>query len=424
MNKNQFNNPLFAIFLAFIFVIIISQFLNGVNIDKVAEVESNNSGTTFYQDTTGLINVPLSGNLSQMKYFFDALKHSGNSQVRIAHYGDSGLLGDMYSSKIREDLQKQFGGNTVGFIPIVSDDIYMRSTIKQSFSNDWETISVLTANPHNLPIGISGFVSIPKGLSWVRYATTVWHPYLKNFSTVILFYSNAKYSSIKYSFNDSTEQSINLNPGSNVQELILSTPHGNASSIKITTTQIDQACFYGVSLESGNGVYVDNYPWKGNTGLGIRSLPKSSLIQFNKLLNYKLIILSFGAVEALAFHSKDDSWFERQAINIIVRLKSLFPETSILINGVSDHSIKVGTKYVTNPRVPEMNNILFEVAAKTGITYWDTFNAMGGYNSMAKWVNANPPLGAFNYGHLSELGAEQIGDMLAKALIDAYRSYN
>jgi hypothetical protein len=358
MTKNQLNRP----FLLFIFTIIcafiISQFLKGVTLDKDKGTdEKDNLHATFYQRAPEVINVQISGNLSQMKYFFDGLKQARSSQVRVAHYGDSGLLGDMITSSIREDLQKVFGGSAVGFLSITSRDIIFRATTNQSFSDDWKTVTVLTANPQNLPLGISGFVSIPQGSSWVRYATTGWHSYLKNISTAKLFYSNAKNSSIKYSFNDGSDQYANLKPGNEVKELILNVPgSGSAKSIKITATQPNQAYFYGVSLESGNGVYIDNYPWPGDAGLGFRNIPELSLIQFNKLMNYKLIILTFGAYQAI-YSSNDDRWYENQMIKVINDLKSTFPQTSILLIGVGDKSIKKGTKFVTDPRVSELNKL-------------------------------------------------------------------
>jgi lysophospholipase L1-like esterase len=107
-------------------------------------------------------------------------------------------------------------------------------------------------------------------------------------------------------------------------------------------------------------------------------------------------------------------------IKVINDLKSTFPQTSILLIGVGDKSIKKGTKFVTDPRVSELNKLQLDIVAKTGIAFWDFFQAMGGYNSMVTWVHTNPPLGAFDYEHPTDLGAEKIGHMIAKALIDAY----
>lgn len=342
--------------------------------------------------------IALTGNLDQMKYFFDALKKVKSEKVRVAYYGDSGVEGDLITGDVRRNFQTRFGGVGVGFLSITSQDITFRNTTKMSFSDDWKTISVFTGNPNNIPLGINGFVSIPQSESWVKYETTSWFKYLKNFSTAKVFYTDAKSSSIKYSFDGGADKSASLQTGKGVKELDLNAPGDNASSIKITATAPQQAEFFGVSLESGNGVYVDNFPWRGNTGLGFRNIEESTMAQFDKLLHYNLIILHFGANEA-TFGSTDYNWYENQMVKIINNLKKAFPNTSILMIGVGDRSIKRGTRFITDPAVKILIKTQKEIASRTGIAFWNLFDAMGGDNSMDSWVHANPPLALMDYTH-------------------------
>jgi hypothetical protein len=367
-------------------------------------------------------NVQITGNLNQMKFFFNALKNLKNNIVRIAHYGDSGNEGDAITADIRKILQNQFGGKGVGYLSITSQDVDFRFTTKQTFSDNWKTVSVLTANPQNLPLGINGFVAIPQGSSWVRYETTNWDPQLKYFSTAKLFYSNAINSSIRYSINGSSDQNINLKTGADIKELDIPAQGGNATNIKITSTLANQAYFYGVSLESGNGVYVDNIAWRGNTGIGFREIPEASLRQFAKLMNHKLIILMFGNNEA-TFTALDNTWYSNQMIKIINKLKTIFPESSILMITVGDKDTKDRNKFVTDPNIIRILNVQKDIAAKTGIAYWNLFEAMGGNNSMDLWVHSSPPLAMMDYTHASSIGASHIGQMIANAIINAYKNY-
>ncbi len=367
-------------------------------------------------------NVQIEGNVDQMKYFFEALKNSKNSHVRIAHYGDSGVEGDAITADIRKTMQREFGGKGVGYLSITSQDITFRITTKHSFSDNWKTVSVLTANPQNLPLGISGFVSVPQGSSWVSYETTAWDSQLKYFSTARLFYSNAKNSSIRYSFNNGPEQSAGLKTGNDIKEITLSAPGGSASNIKISSTMADQAYFYGVSLEAGNGVYVDNFPWRGNTGLGFLNVSESSFKQFDRLMNYKLFILMFGGNEA-SFSSQDNTWYANQMVKVINNLKAAFPQSSFLLITVADKSVKKGSKFVTDPNIPLLIKVQQGIAARTGIAYWNLFEAMGGTNAMESWVKANPPLALMDYTHSTWQGYTRIGQMIAKAILNAYKNY-
>ncbi|MCK5457808.1 MAG: hypothetical protein KAI45_11830, partial [Melioribacteraceae bacterium] len=114
-------------------------------------------------------NSPLEGNLEQLQYFFEALNNSKSSQVRIAHYGDSSLEGDLITAYLRNKFQQKFGGKGVGFLPITSVDINFRETTKIRFSDDWITASIIGNNPDNIPVGVSGKVFLNSKGSWVTF---------------------------------------------------------------------------------------------------------------------------------------------------------------------------------------------------------------------------------------------------------------
>jgi len=374
-----------------------------------------------FQNGPQIRDVPISGNVSQMSYFFNAVKNSKTTKIRIAHYGDSGIEGDLITADVRNSLQKQFGGNGVGMLAITSQDIMFRSTTRQTFSNNWSTYNVVVGNPEHLPLGMNGFVSVPNGPAWVKYKTTSAYPDARTFSTVRIFYTNAKSSSIKYSFNTEAEQTATLSSGSDVKVLTLTGPE-NSKSFMLSTTMANQAEFFGVSLEDGNGVYVDNYPWRGNSGISFRDLTENTLKDFDRLCNYKLIILAFGGNVASPI-AKNYNWYENEMIKNINHLKSMFPQTSFLLLGAGDKSIKRGSRFVTDPGIPLLIKSQEHIAEKTGIAFWNTFEAMGGMNSMEQWVYANPPLALRDYTHVTAQGASKIGKMIADAILTSYRTF-
>ncbi len=367
--------------------------------------------------------IPLSGNLTQMKYFFESLKKSGKEKIRVAHYGDSGLLGDAITADLREALQEKFGGNGVGLLPITNYQYYYRCTINQSTSNNWTTYSVVT-NPYSgFSYGIDGSVTIPKGICWTKYTTSNYFNNLKYFKMAKIFYNDAQPSTIDYSFDNGLIQKATLEGGASIHELKLLAPGNGAESFKFSTTISKQANFYDVSLEDGNGVYVDNFSWSGNTGLGFDYIPKSSFLQFGKMLNYKLFIIAFGANETNFQSSQSNIWYENEMIKIINNLKNELPKTSFLLIGVGDKGFKDGKRFITNPNIPVILKLEEDIAKKTSIAFWNLFDAMGGYGTMVKWVNANPPLALIDYIHPSPLGSKKIGEMLASVIISAFNNY-
>ena len=362
-------------------------------------------------------NIPLSGDVSQMNYFFEALKQAKSKKVRIGDYGDSGNEGDLLTADIREKFQSQFGGNGVGMMAITSQDIMFRITTKHSFSDNWKTVSVLTGKEGDIPIGINGFVSIPKGSAWVKYETKSAYKSCKFFTTAKVYYTNAKASSIKYSFNNGPEKTATLQTGTGVKELVLSST-GNVTSFKMTTTMADQAQFFGVSLESGNGVYVDNYPWRGNSGVSFKDIPEFVKKDFQKYFDYKLIMLTYGA-NMMTAGNINFMWYESQMIKVIQELKTVFPQTSILLVGMGDKPTKRGSRISTDPNVFKMIQSQKNIVKATGITFWDKFEAMGGENSMLEWVDAN--LASKDYGHFNDLGSKKLAGMISDVLLNEFK---
>ncbi|MDH7605621.1 MAG: hypothetical protein QHH13_12035, partial [Melioribacter sp.] len=363
--------------------------------------------------------VKLIGNTQQLSYFFNALKNIKSKPVRIAHYGDSIIEGDLISADIRDALQKKYGGNAVGWLGIVSQDINFRTTTKHTFSDNWESASIYTNNPKKLPFGISGEVAVPKGNSWVQYEVTGARKTLKDFSIVKLYYSNAKNSEIYYSFDGGTKQTAQLKSGNNIQELILK-PASKAKSIRIEFPLAEQAYVYGVSLENESGIYVDNFPLRGNSGVDLNQINPSVLKEFAKYLNYNLIILEFG-LNILGSTKTDYNWYEREMTKVINTLKSVFPNTSIILIGVHDKAMKKGSNFVTDPAVFKLLETQKKIALNNNIAFWSMFDAMGGENSMTKWVNANPPLAYRDFVHFNDQGAAKIAQLFLDSLMEEFK---
>jgi lysophospholipase L1-like esterase len=361
----------------------------------------------------------LYGDVKQLSNFFDALKNAKASGVRIAHYGDSAIEGDLISADFREALQSKFGGSALGHLGIVSQDITFRTTVKHSFSpeNTWETASLYSSNLKGLPLGISGEVVVPKGNSWVRYEIQKVQKSLKEFKSIRIFYTNAKNSTVKVYFNDGgAAKTANLVSGVGVKELVVKSDVP-AKSVKVEFPEKDQAYIFGISLEGDPGVYVDNFPLRGNSGMDIQKISADMLKNYSKLLDYKLIILEFG----LNLTGKQDyAFYEREMSKVINLLKSAYPKSSILMISVHDKSVKQGTSYVTDPSVLKLLETQKNIAAKNGVALFSLFDAMGGQNSMPKWVKNNPPLASNDFVHFNVYGAKKVSDLLVNALMTEY----
>ena len=87
--------------------------------------------TNFQSDT-------LSSSLPKFSDKLYTLRSGQPIKIRIAYFGDSMIEGDLLTQTLRELLQKAFGGNGVGFVPITSQVSQFRQTVRASYSETWE----------------------------------------------------------------------------------------------------------------------------------------------------------------------------------------------------------------------------------------------------------------------------------------------
>ncbi|MCE1190002.1 MAG: hypothetical protein LWX56_12795 [Ignavibacteria bacterium] len=361
--------------------------------------------------------VPVSCNTQQLKSFFAALTAAKQKKMHIAHWGDSIILGDIISENLREDFQKQFGGNGAGWISINCDDFGMRNSIVVSFSEDWKESSIVKRNPGKLPLGISGAVYQPVQGSWVKYEIGKVSRTIRNLSLARLFYSNVPAGgTIQYYLNNSsTPQTARLDASVNLKELNITCPSGT-TSIKYVFNNCQGGYFYGVSFENGEGVYLDNLPIRGNSGASLTDIPIARLKEFNSLMNYKLLIINFG-VNVISPEHSNYLWYEGRMEKVISHLREAFPQASILLISVSDKAVKKGSRFMTDSGIPPLLRSQQTIAEKNNVAFWNSFQAMGGENSVVNWVESTPPLANKDYCHLKQEGGKILADLLFEALM-------
>jgi lysophospholipase L1-like esterase len=177
----------------------------------------------------------------------------------------------------------------------------------------------------------------------------------------------------------------------------------------------DSPDFYGISLESDNGVIVDNIALRGSSGTFFHLVNNGQLKQFYDYLNVKLVILQFGGNVLPSLTSETNAnnyadWMRGQ----ISTLKKLVPNASIIFIGPADMSVKEGTEYVTHPMLEPLRDALKKVVLETDCAFFDMYDCMGGKNSMPSWVEQK--YAATDYIHFSPQGARKIATLLYSAI--------
>jgi lysophospholipase L1-like esterase len=385
--------------------------LPGMEIDSVI-VNSQYKQPT---DNTMIIDYGVDSNASITHFFtkLDAIK-TKSKKMRIAYFGDSFIEGDYITDEIRKKFQTAYGGNGIGFLPMQSvvESDYLNINFKSN--KNWLDNNFISS-PNNNLLGLTGHVFYANGQATTSYATRKGGVF--NLVKLYTGKSATPNPSIEIGTGNTSKQFIVSNSNLINETTISNQPIQN---IKITSSD-SQLPIYGISIEDTNGVYLDNYGFRGNSGLLTNKITEALMKQFNTYFNYDLIIVHYG-LNAVSHGNEKFTWFENAQTKLIQKLRAAFPNTPILLVSTSDIGYNQDGTWITEPGVPYMVNTQRTIAKKNKVAFWDLYSSMGGENTMVRWVQNEPRLAALDYTHLSGLGAKRVADIFYDKLM-ACKSY-
>ena len=349
--------------------------------------------------------------------FFEALNNIDNlgRPARIAFVGDSFIEGDILVADFRAKMQEQFGGRGVGFIPITSNVEQYRPTIKQS-AEGWESYSIIKNKDRKYIISGLQFEPASDNAS-IKFQTVDVYPGLEEVSTLKVLYSKNENTDIQLR-SDTHTAYYELPPTDNVTQYEIK---GHFTSGTLLLKNALGLNAIGIALEDNHGVIVDNFALRGNSGIIMSELDSESCRILQQIRPYDLIVLQYG-LNVANDSINEYGWYRNRMITVIEHLQYCFPGADILILGVSDRSHKHRGSYSTMPAVLSLLKAQRQTAKETEVTFWSIFAAMGGHNSMVKYVDSN--WASKDYTHLSFRGGREIANALYNAIISEKEMYD
>lgn len=368
--------------------------------------------------------------------FFSQLNKlkSSNELIRILHYGDSQIEGDRITSYIRNELQKKFGGSGIGmFAPVLIKGTNI--SMKHKLSGTWERYTYQSIKNGNIFHKRLGAL-----MSFGRFVPANASNDQMYQGEITLQKSNLTYRRTRefnqcrvfYGYNDGPfiaelkykDQTLDaeLIPVSRQLNTITWNTNKALDQITISFKGEDSPDIYAIALDDYKGVAVDNIPLRGSSGTDFTRTDLAFLRSMYQRLNVKLIIMEFG-VNLVPYIRDDYSYYEKQFYKQLKTLKSLRPDISIIVIGVSDMSQNINGQYVSYPNIVKIREAQKNAAFKADCAFWDMYEAMGGKNSMPAWVNADPPLARTDFTHFSWRGSIVISKMFYEALMNDYNDY-
>lgn len=364
-----------------------------------------------------------------LDHFFASLLESEirGGQVRVCHYGDSPITNDGITSTIRLRLQQRFGDAGHGFVLIDKPwGWYAHAGVAQSATRGWHIEPMfISKGDHLFGLGGASFTAEAAGVS-ATLATSD-EPEAPHSASAFEVYYLAQPG------------------GGDLDVLVDGQPRERLSTSSAETksgffkVQCDEAThemtlrvvgngavrLFGVVLESRKaGIQYDSLGVNGAfIGLLAHYLDAEHWADQLRHRKPALVIIGYGTNES-QFEKLPMNQYEQDTREAIRRVRAALPGVSIMLLGPMDRGQRgAGGAISTRPMIPKLVSYQRRIAAETGCAFFDTFSAMGGEGTVARWLETHPKLMGGDYTHPTAQGAEKVGSLIYDALMKAYEEY-
>ncbi len=336
--------------------------------------------------------------------------YTQHNTLRIAVLGDSFIEGDILCDALRNQLQAKYGGQGIGLIGMTSIVAGFRRSISHNFGS-WETEFCL--NKGQEAQTMYGYRYHARAGAFAQYRAQ------KNkncHAKATLYYSTTNDVDLEIR-TDSTSTNIRLeNSNGLLQSKVI---YSGQAQKKLSLNVIGNATaltVFGLGLDDHNGVSLDNISIRGSAGYQITSLDPVQTKAMAELRPYDLIVVEYGLNVVSAKQTNYESYRKTMG-KCIQNLKSYYPNTPLLILGVSDRYNASGSLHKNSV---SMNKSQLGMAQDNGTAFWSVLEAvmqMGGVKelTMKGWADRA-------YTHLSHKGGEKVAEKLFEA-IELERKY-
>ena len=369
-------------------------------------------------------NDTLGGALGKFYEKLYELQTGKRDRITIVHIGDSHIQADFITGRMRQNLQTEFGNAGRGTVfPYRVAKTNGPSDYRSWTNGAWDARRGIIADT-SMPIGLSGFtIRMDDTATMLRIVMKTVPKLDYSFNKITLFHEKGM-GAFEIAVCDTFNcQLANIDPRSGGDIYSVATlpqlTDGVLFHFNAMDTLSKMAQLYGIVLENGKPGVL--YNMIGINGAEYRHYNKAEkFIEQLQVLQPDLIIVSMGTNEgyAPAFRKAD---FETNIQKLLDSFSKQIPDAQVLITTPPDSFKRTRKGRVKNPNMLLARNTLIEKSKKNKLAYWDLYNVMGGYGSMAKWYLSG--LDARDRVHFSTKGYDIQGSLLHSALMKDYEQY-
>jgi lysophospholipase L1-like esterase len=354
----------------------------------------------------------------QLDHFYDSLLRGGT--VRVIHYGDSPTTADLITADVRGMLQKQFGDAGAGYVLIARPWAWYNHRGMGMEAVNWGIDVAGRPEFKDGMFGLGGgrFRGAPGSVAnWTLKGG-------QSGSVEVAFLAQPGGGSFVFEA-DGVEigraetAAEEMRAGYVTFEL---PQRASELSVRVTEGLVQ---LYGVEFRKDRAGVL--YSSLGVNGASVTLLSRA----FNRaylaaqLEHYRpdLVVLAYGTNESGYAGFIDTTWVNEME-TAVKRVRAALPAASILLMSPMDRGeLKPDGTIGTLETLPRLVNKEKQLALELGVGFFNTYEAMGGKGTMAKWYSSQPRLVGADYIHPLPAGAKIVGELLYDSLRDGYSEY-
>jgi hypothetical protein len=370
------------------------------------------------------------------------LRKEAGAVTRILHYGDSVIAGDLISGTMRRRMQERFGDAGHGFILIANPwEWYFQNDIAHTASDGWSANKLTGPWPDDHVFGIGGVSFHTRESATAFFSTRADGDYGRKVSRFDLFYfEQPRGGTVLLSATGHPPEKLptRSDPSAEVSASDGGSPATRRGRARVKSIAIDDGGgslsirtlgdgdvrLFGVALERDRpGVVYDALGAHAARASFWSAEDPDDWENEMALRKPSLVILQFGTNESEDTTIKAETYAPVFG-TLIDEIQKAAPGVPILVASPLDRAIKGSDGELrTTPVIERIIAGQRQAAKERGVAFWNTFEAMGGRGTMAKWRHTRPQLGNNDLSHPTPAGAEILGNLFSRALFAGYAAY-
>jgi len=359
------------------------------------------------------------GNLDPFYATLWELEQGKGGVATVLHYGDSPTTADLITGDVRAQLQKRFGDAGRGYTLIAKPWAWYGHRGVEMSDHGWSMRTGVGLIREGV-YGLGGAAFEGKPGAWSKFKLT------DSEQSAVEVEFLAKSGGGTFAVEADGEQVAGQSTGADAAEtrsLHVPLPIGTKSvTIRPTAGSVT---LFGADFRRGStGVLYDSLGLNGATTSVLARVMEPNL--WKQELDRAapvLVIINYGSNES-SFGSFVHKQYGSELRLAILRVRQLAPNASILVMSPMDRGERRGMDDIeTMSTIPEIVGIQRQVAAEMHCAFFDTYAAMGGEGTMARWYTASPRLVTADFLHPTPQGASLVAGLFMDQLSLGYNRW-